>query len=407
MMKESLLNLESLSSQPEKTPPRTTTAKKTLDTLQSISRYPTAFGLTALLTALAFAGVRPCWAQQSPKLRLNGYLTQAFGMTDGNRLLGLDEDGTTDYRTGALLFTFNLSGKEKILLQLSHESIGDSPIAELGDDVELDWAFYQRRFGSGTRLRVGRLPIPYGIYNELRDVGPLLEFYRPPFGIYFEAAFTSETVDGAAVAHTFGLGDRWSLDAEAYLGSWDRIELINSDTFEGRAEDAFGTQLWLNTPVDGLRFGLAAQRFDQEGMIPGLRGEDPTRFEILLLSIDASFSKLVFRAEAQHLETSFLSFPHVEIPAYYVLLGYKPTPRLAFYALYEESTTKFDSDLLPSLETTFYDDLAFAATYAFTPQAVLRLEVHDAETAVLDEPTPFGAEVPSTTFGILSLSTSF
>ena len=64
------------------------------------------------------------------------------------------------------------------------------------------------------------MPIPRGIYNELRSVGIALPMYRPPVVMYDEGAYFSETIDGLVLARTF-LADRpWSIEANLYAGGW-------------------------------------------------------------------------------------------------------------------------------------------------------------------------------------------
>lgn len=53
-------------------------------------------------------------------------------------------------------------------------------------DVKLDWAFYERKLGQDTSIRVGRIPQPMGLLNETRYVGTLLPFYRAPYNFYQE-----------------------------------------------------------------------------------------------------------------------------------------------------------------------------------------------------------------------------
>ena len=132
-------------------------------------------------------------------------------------------------------------------------------MTDFESDVSLDWAFYQRAFHEGTTLKIGRMPIPRGIYNELRSVGVALPMYRPPVVFYDEGAYYSETIDGAIVSHTFAESSPWSLETHGYVGGWRSLAY---DTWSEqysiqrvRAENAVGTQLWLNTPIDGVRLG--------------------------------------------------------------------------------------------------------------------------------------------------------
>ena len=371
-------------------------------------RYATGLAPLLLCSLLLVGTSTVCGAVDlTSKLQLNAYLTQAFGITDGTPLLGLTEDGTADYRSAALLFRANLTAADHFIIQLSHEALAASPTAELKDSVELDWAFYQHHFGNGSRVRVGRLPIAFGIYNQLRDVGTVLEFFRPPVAIYFEGAFASETVDGLELSHPFELGGGWSLETTAYLGSWDRSEFLAPDFFEGKAEDAFGVQLWLDTPAPSLRFGFAYQQFDQTGGIPFFR-IDSNRFETYLVSIDAEFGRFVLHAEGQQIETFFVGFPEVEIPAYYALVGYRPNEQFGIYMIYEDSWSELNGGPFPPLKIDpFYQDLALSLVYNFRPQTLLRLELHHAETTQADIPLPISGEPYEVDYAILSLSASF
>lgn len=104
------------------------------------------------------------------KITIHGYLSQAYAISDGNHVVGIPEKGTTDYRTAALQMRVQISPKDIFAVQISHERIGKSRVQTVHDDLELDWMFYEHRFGNSA-VKVGRLPIPFGIYNELRDVG--------------------------------------------------------------------------------------------------------------------------------------------------------------------------------------------------------------------------------------------
>lgn len=136
------------------------------------------------------------------KLSIHGYLSQAYAKSDGNQILGVDSEGTTDYRTAALLLRYEMSDFDSFVVQLSNERLGESPFGALREDVTFDWLFYERKIGGSTALRVGKVPNPFGIYAELRDVGILLPFYRPPNSIYQEF-FLSETIDGVSVSRDF------------------------------------------------------------------------------------------------------------------------------------------------------------------------------------------------------------
>lgn len=365
-----------------------------------------------LLAVVLLSGIfgETCLAQDlGSKIQIHGYLTQGYGQGDDFSLFGLDDEGTSNYRSVALNLRAELGERGQFVVQLAHERSGDSPFNALHDDVQLDWAYYEHRFDAGTRVRVGRLPIPFGVYNELRDVGTVLEFFRPPVAIYFEGAFSSETLDGLSVSHGFELADRWSLDASGYYGEWDRAEYVSGAeaAVEGKARDGHGLQLWLNTPVTGLRFGLAAQRFDQVGGILAFRTGESDRFTTYLFSIDGDFSRFLFRAEAQLIKTQFAFVPEAEFPGIYLLGGFHATDKLSFYVLREDSKSKLSfGPAFPDFESLFHEDWAVSVVYAFTPQALLRLEAHQTDTILTTDVVPLGTE-PRVNYWIASFSASF
>jgi len=371
------------------------------------------------------------------KLQIHGFLTQAFATADfldggfaspsaNESALGISEDGTTDYRFLALQFRYEISPKDLVVIQLSSRALGFSPIDQVEDEIELDWAFYERRIGDHTSLKVGRVQIPIGIYNEIRDVGTILPFYRPPFTFYREGSFTSETVDGLALSHTFFPRSAWSLDADFYGGEWDQFE-VAPDAPEAaafaRAEDAFGFQLWLQTPVQGLRFGFGGHRKKLSGGVfrpPGVKGET---IEDWYVSVDASLSRFVFRSEYHEFDPT-LNLPpappiFLTLSAWYAQLGYLATDKVQLWLQYEVAGVESDS----AIQTRPEDrddrtDLGFSFNYLFRPNLVLKLEYHEVEeeqSLLVPVPAPGGGflldpmlfEADDGSYTILSLSASF
>ncbi len=344
----------------------------------------------------------------SKGFHFNAYLTQAWGITDGVPFLGLDEDGRFDYRSAALLFRFEPSDKDSLVFQLAHEDLGASPFNELREEIELDWGFYQRQLGESSRVRVGRIPIPFGIYNELRDVGNTLEFFRPPVGIYYEGSFSSETVDGVSFSQSFFTTADWSLDLDLYLGSWERNESASARAIPGEARDGFGAQLWLSTPITGLRFGAAYQTFDQEGGEGILRfGE--TNHDYYLFSADMDFDRFWFRAEFLRIETSFLFADRYTQNSYYLLAGLRATDRLSVHLLWEDSLSKSSGSRFgrPLRIDPFYQDLALSLGYRFSDHALLRLEAHRAKSLQADTLLPSGEPFFEVDYAIVSVAVAF
>ncbi|MEM8961475.1 MAG: hypothetical protein AAGD38_08360 [Acidobacteriota bacterium] len=379
------------------------------------------------LAALCLAtGIAPA---EAGELSIHGFFTQAWAranFVDGTTTptsrevaLGIPEDGTTDYRIGALQFAYEMSEKSRMIVQLSTRAVGSSPVEQVEDEVELDWAFYEYRPNNTTRFRIGRIQIPFGIYNEIRDVGTLLPFYRPPYEVYGAGTYTSETVDGVLAAHELFTGSDWSLEIAGYYGEH---EVIETRVFErpptavlGTASDVFGAQLWLETPVEGLRFGLAGTVFALNDGSPDLRGAGEEQdADQWLGSLDLDRERWFVRAEFKLFHYGMTSvFPGADIDSGYVQLGWRATEKLQIVGRAGWSETRFDSDL-----DIDYDERAYglAVNYSFHPTVVLKAEHHfDIELESLElafvpgMPTPVITRVTGTDgdYSIVSLSVSF
>lgn len=360
------------------------------------------------------------------KLQIHGYLSQAYATADFTEggffsptqdevVLGIPESGTTDYRTLALQFRYSISDRDSMVVQLSHRALGQSPIGFVEDDIELDWAFYRRSIGDKSYLKVGRVPIPLGIFNEIRDVGTLLPFYRAPFTFYREGSFTSETIDGVIFGHTFG-ETGWTSLLDIYAGGWDLVEFAppGIGAFAGipaakaRAEDAVGLHLWVNTPLPGLRFGGGIKDFSvRDGILeaPGTEAD----WSDWHLSFDAVFDKFVFRSEFRRFEPEVTSlFPtpvEVENDIFYAQVGFHPTDKWHIYTQYELSEDVTEStSLIESFERTLWRELAVAIGYAWSPNLMVKAEIHFidlVETANVVGMFPNPPGPPLFRFGIL------
>jgi hypothetical protein len=365
--------------------------------------------------------------------QLHGYLTTAyldfspskkapFASSD-EIVLGLDEDGTFNYRVAALQLRYDANPKNTFIVQLSHRRLGDSPLKDEDSDVDLDWAFYQFRFTDQSSLKVGRVPVPLGIFNEYRDVGTLLPFFRPSFNFYREGSFVSETIDGVVGHYRFGAGSDWSLDADAYYGEWDLLEAgssTNAALTTAKVTDGYGLQLWLNTPTDGLRFGLGGQTYDvskESGF-----NFDKANWDSWYFSIDGAFEKFVTRAEYKWLQfpvnNSQSPLGEAEIDTWYYQLGWLPLEKLGLYLQQEFTDVHQTSVILARpIDINQREDIGLSVVYSFLPNLVVKGEYHeqkfDLNTSVVPIFGPDGFKVLvgftefKSEYSIISLSVSF
>jgi hypothetical protein len=362
----------------------------------------------ALTGALLAVHGTPAAAQSSlDKLSVHGFMTQAYGISDGDQRLGIPAHGTADYRVAALQFRYDPSDRDAFLIQFSHERIGHSPLSDLEPAVDLDWVFYERRFGENTVARVGKIRSPIGIYNEIRDVGTLLPLYRPPVTMYGEQMYSSETVDGVMVGHYVPLGD-WSLDVEAFFGSWEYLQW--DLTSFAHVDNGLGTQLWLRTPIQGLRVGASAIRYTSRDVMGYPEGYEDTS-TLILGSVDGTFSRFFVRAEAYTVgfgDEAILFEGTAK--GYYAQGGAHLTDAVSLIAQAEFTDLEFDvTEPQYSFDEMMDRDLGLGIQYRYSPNLVLKLEAHQYRGWGIENRLILaGIDEPATmTYGLFSVSTSF
>ena len=372
--------------------------------------------LAAVLFLAPFASAQASDDTDEPKenrFSIHGYLTQAYATSDDYQVLGIPTEGTSDYRNVAVQFRFQMTDRDSAAVQLNHEAVGRQSDEALRDDIELDWAFYRRDLGGQSHLKVGRIPIPTGIYNEVRDVGVVLPFYRAPSTRYRASGSGSlviESIDGVLGGHTFGARSAVSLDAEAYFGGFDLTEDLSTQGLgfvDTRAENVFGVALWLNTPMPGLRFGAG-------GMTGKLEGDfrpsgAPDDLETVWGAVDAQIGSWLFRAEYSIAEADLL-IGSLEFPAYYGQLGYTFNRHFRVYLQAQYSDLELQLPDVPVLvDVDFNEIYGIALNYFFRDNVVLKAETHWSDGYTVQdvgEVNFFGPPF-ETQFSILSLSASF
>ena len=335
---------------------------------------------------------------------LHGYFSQAYANSEDHQFIGIPDSGTFDYRRVALLFRGNLTSKDSLVLQLAQRRLGESPVMEIEPDVKVDWAFYEHRFGANTSVRVGRIPNPLGIYSEIRYVGTVLPFYRAPYNFYQEGSFTSENVNGARVSHTFAADKPWNVEVQAFGGGFSMIESYFGLVNRAHTDNALGGQLWVNTPVEGLRFGVGGDFFDIRNTILDSDGKDHWKTWIA----SADFSRTRFRIRGEYSQIHIRD-AHFADKAYYIYGGVNLTEKLVAHAQYDNSSADLGAAHVVTLPH-LYEDTTLGLSYAFRPDVVVKGEYHFVKGRLIeDEKVPldpaFGPYKGN--YFLLSVSASF
>ena len=369
--------------------------------------------LRAFALIAAFVGIPAGLAAQSNGLTVHGYLTQGYGESSDISIYGLGTGGTTDYRSLALQFRYAVDPSKAVVVQISHRRLGNSAIQATEPGIDLDWGFFQTRW-KGNSIRVGKVPMPRGLFNEIRDVGVILPFFRASKAFYSEGV---ETVDGISASRSIDLGDSgFSLDAAAYYGEFEtKLEYVGTDglyVLDDRLYNAMGVHGNLNTPIPGLRFSGDYLRSDYES---------GTDFSIWTASVDMTQDRWFGRAEYELAESkTSAGDPNTDYLAWYAQGGFGLTEKLWLNGQYEYNEITAHRALpsppfpSPVLAYDNIKDTAIGVAYKFSPLLVLKGEYHMFEGYQLDVPhlplnPATGQAIPGgeTNYFIISLSAAF
>ncbi len=252
--------------------------------------------ITFCLIALAlscFAGLQDTFAQGlDDDLYINGFVSQGYLNTSENDyLVPRSTNGTADFTEAAITFSANPMDRLRIGVQFMARNFGPHGNSQ----VQLDWAFGDYRFKDELGFRAGRVKLPYGFYNEGRDVDMLRTSIFLPQSVYNEKMRDLLLAyQGAGAYGSFDLGGGGELDyhvfggtlnvSDATKGIWDDttragaqtvamitglvidqqngwapgttdVDYRNATNSEITFPWIWGGSLAWNTPLDGLRLG--------------------------------------------------------------------------------------------------------------------------------------------------------
>jgi hypothetical protein len=207
------------------------------------------------------------------KLRINGFVSQGYMKTGDNNWLAVDSvDGTTQLNEVGITLNAPVTEKLRVGIQLLSRDLGD----EGNNDIRLDWAFGDYRLSDSFGLRLGKVKLPIGLYNEGRDSDFLRNMAFLPQSVYDETRRNLLVASqGLQIYGNIPLAAAGNLDYAAHYGQINFPEDSPTlDAFLGFAnmgagsppapqvwndisadnEYVYGGQLRYNTPLDGLRF---------------------------------------------------------------------------------------------------------------------------------------------------------
>ncbi len=299
----------------------------------------------------------PClWGEVSlEKIRVNGFLSQAYMKSTKNNFLTRSKKGSFQINELGLTISMNLTNKLRLGFQLFSRDLGD-----LGNNrVVLDWGFADYRVSNALGIRVGKVKAPLGLYNEGRDT----DFLRPmaflPQGTYAEA-YRGFIVayQGIGLYGNLFLGDLGDLEYHGYVGIGNiaqeetLVRSIQADlnnfapitgiivtdlSVENRISR--GMKVAWNTPLTGLKLAVSNLYMIGEFLLhPGAPKIGQLKIpHWWLFSLEYMTGNLTVAAEYNELNSEVTAFgvtvEDQTNQAYYVMLSYMITPKLTLTGL--------------------------------------------------------------------------
>ena len=350
--------------------------------------------LIALLIVAVLGTMPAANAIDKDDINIKGFGGWAYGITDGNRYLIGDSDGLADNVQFALNLTITPSDRFTIVTQVEWEQ-GQDDI-----DTELEYAFVQIKLTQNLDLRLGRVKHPFGIYAEVFDVGTLRPFFLLPQSIYGPQGITAEHYDGIGLRGGKH-GPSWGVDWDLYAGAFDgEIELPGPVTGDPNLvftaavespfelEDVVGARLNIFPPVDGLSFGVSL--LDGSQSLNDLGAGTQTQIDASYAVYGAHIEYLtdVWSIRAERARFEVADGDNFEGDGFYLELARRFGQRWQVAARYDDFDSQAgpgapiaDPTMLPPFASQFFEsqDIGFGINYWFSPELVIRLNVHQVE----------------------------
>jgi len=183
--------------------------------------------LVAILVATVMASAHPLRAQYTSKLTINGYSGFEFEKQleeDGNG----DPNGSFDADLFDLVLNFQVTDAIRVSTDLTWEH--GAATEEGFGNVAVEYAFVEYAFSDLLKVRVGKMFVPFGIYNEIHTAKPAFLSVKEPASTnkaerIVDDAFRFYPRWGAGIAvHGDGLiGDR-GFSYDVFLSNGDQSE---------------------------------------------------------------------------------------------------------------------------------------------------------------------------------------
>ncbi|MDA3959588.1 MAG: hypothetical protein PF961_02275 [Planctomycetota bacterium] len=215
-------------------------------------------------------------AEGDVPIEIHGFTSLGYLVTTENEYISSEStEGTTELWEFALNGMWRPSDSVRVGAQVFARDFGDSDNGR----IQLDWAFVEYRDRDAINGQLGRVKVPFGLYNEVLDVDAARVPVFLPDSVYKRKERDLYlSVDGAKIAGFFDADAAGSISYALYGG----VKTIDEDSSTADSFRSFGLgddleidstpgiggMLHWNTPLEGfgMRLSMAALKgFEMRG----------------------------------------------------------------------------------------------------------------------------------------------
>jgi hypothetical protein len=406
-------------------------------------------------------------AELPPEIYVGGFVSQGYLNTEDNDYLLADaSDGSGEFNEAAVIVAAEPTDRIHVGIQLLSRDFG----REESPSVVVDWAYGDWRWRDQLGFRAGKIKLPYGLYNQARDVDMLRTSVLLPQSVYAEQdRELLLAYEGVGLYGNLLLGAWGDLDYEVMAGSLNvpqagHIEIERSlgqaatasrgevarrtaelyglpadsaSASVAMIQDADLSVPWIlggavvwNTPVQGLRLGTT-------NMVGDAEVDGRVRYDVLLRDggqVPSHLPRTVVVDEDLDLRTvltgsleyqrgawtlaseiSRMRFGDISSLGWYASLGWRASERWAlqtYWSTYypdhdDRGGASFRARGLPE-HYAWQHDLALAVRLDVGAHWLLKFEYHEMDGAALVDRTDLAAgETASQHWRIWTAKTTF
>lgn len=353
--------------------------------------------LVTMITIAAWAGSAA--AYDYGKVDIHGFISQGYlSSNEYNYLAHNSKDGSFEYNEMGINFSSQLSDKLRIGVQFFARDLGDAA----NNRVTVDWAFADYRFQDYLGLRIGRIKLPLGLYNDTRDMDMLRTSVVLPQGIYPDLLRDNTiAINGASAYGNVDMGAAGGLEYQVLAGAINSDRDSGTGKFTSDSIAAYGGQLagdadndtvyvgalrW-ETPLSGLRLGytLIDGKVDLPLSIMGNIMINENDYTGHYYSAEYSWNDLILAAEYWTRKTDVTMGPSestIEAESYYLMASYRFNDWFtlgAYYSEYYPDKDDKEGDNEAIDHRAWEKDLALTLRFDINEYWIAKLEGHSVD----------------------------